>query len=83
MALRLQVTRQILDEHLPASRVARAFGLSLTTVNEWLRRYKADGEAGLVPKPQGPDNDEARRRPSHRTSPGDLTRLLDGACPSQ
>src|SRR5215813_496957 len=34
--------------------IAHQFGVSLTTVNKWLRRYRAEGPCGLEDRPSRP-----------------------------
>lgn len=47
----------------PLAVVARALGLSRKHVYGWLRRWQAQGVAGLVPKKRGP-------APAHEGGPG-------------
>jgi transposase InsO family protein len=49
--LRLRVVREIVDEGAPIADVARVFGLAITTINDWVKRYRLGGLDGLVPKP--------------------------------
>ncbi|HET9554000.1 MAG TPA: IS481 family transposase [Anaeromyxobacteraceae bacterium] len=51
MELRLRVVREIVDEGVPIAEVARVFGLGVTTIGDWVRRYRERGLDGLVPGP--------------------------------
>jgi len=44
---RAVIVRRVCDEGQPVRLVAAAFGLSETTVYNWVRRFDAEGEAGL------------------------------------
>ena len=52
--LRIRVVREVVDGQAPARQVARAFGLSETTVSEWVRRYRYGGVEALMPMPAMP-----------------------------
>jgi transposase InsO family protein len=45
------VVREIVDEGAPIGDVARVFGLAVTTINDWVKRYRLGGLDALVPKP--------------------------------
>ena len=51
---RLRVVQEVIEKHLTAYSVARVFGITHTTMANWLRRYRAHGEAGLGIKKPGP-----------------------------
>jgi transposase InsO family protein len=42
------LVRRVLDEGWPAAHVAEQLGVSRVTAYKWVRRYRADGEAGLA-----------------------------------
>jgi transposase len=50
--LRRRVVEQVVLGGATASGIARAFGLSQTTVSDWVKRYRERGIAGLVAKPR-------------------------------
>ena len=50
---RLEMVRQV-ESGWPQSEVARQFRVSRATVSKWLRRYKAEGEAGLLDRSSRP-----------------------------
>jgi transposase-like protein len=41
--LRLRVVREVVDEGAPIVEVARIFGLAVTTINDWVKRYRLGG----------------------------------------
>ena len=50
--MRLRAVRAVVEEHLPVTLVAQAYGTDRTTVHRWLARYHSDGGfAGLVRRP--------------------------------
>ena len=51
---RLFLIRRVLEEGLRPAEVAQAMGVSLRTVYKWLRRYREEGEAGLLNRPSTP-----------------------------
>jgi transposase len=51
-ALRREALRAILDGDGP-TRVAERFGVTRQAVHHWMRRYRADGAAGLRTRPRG------------------------------
>ena len=42
------LVRRITDEGWPVAHAAEAVGVSRATAYKWLRRYRAEGEAGLL-----------------------------------
>jgi len=60
---RLLLCRRVLDEGWLIRDAAAAAGLSERRAGAWLRRFRAEGEAGLQDRPSAP------RRIPHRTSP--------------
>jgi transposase InsO family protein len=44
---RAELVRRVLEDDQPASQVAAAFGLCVTTVRKWVARFQAEGEDGL------------------------------------
>ena len=49
--IRLRAVRAVLDEQLPVTLVAQAYGTDRSTVHRWISRYLSDGESGLLRKP--------------------------------
>jgi transposase len=50
--LRVRAVRAVLEEHLPVTVVAQAFGTDRSTVHRWLSRYRyGGGSVGLVRRP--------------------------------
>src|SRR5512140_2245286 len=49
--LRLRVVQQVVDEGAPITDVARVFGLGISTISDWVKRYQESGLDGLVPRP--------------------------------
>jgi transposase-like protein len=58
---RLTMVRRVVDERWPLARAAAAAGVSERTCGKWVRRYRVDGEAGLL------DRSSAPRLVPHRT----------------
>ena len=54
MAIRRKAVQLTTQEGLPATVVAGELGVSDSTVANWTRRYRAEGEAGLQYKSSGP-----------------------------
>jgi transposase-like protein len=50
---RLAVIREVLRGHLSVNQIARAFGISRTTIDSWLSAYDRDGIEGLTPCSSG------------------------------
>lgn len=46
--IRVRAVRAVLDEHLPVTVVAKAYGTDRSTVHRWMSRYQDEGESGLV-----------------------------------
>ena len=55
-------------QHYPVPELATLFGTSRTTVRFWIRRFDANGPAGLY--------DEPRRGRPHKLDPGGLETML-------
>ena len=51
---RLALAERVLNEGWPASEVARHFQVSRSTAYKWVRRYRAEGEAGLIDRSSRP-----------------------------
>lgn len=51
---RLLLVRRILEEGLRPVEAAQAMGVSLRTAYKWLRRYREEGETGLMNRPSTP-----------------------------
>jgi transposase InsO family protein len=45
---RLEVARAVVERRTPQTAVARTFGVPLTTVMDWTRRYRKEGAAALL-----------------------------------
>lgn len=56
---RLLLVQRVLDQQRPVAQVAKEMGISRQRAGEWLKRYRAEGEAGLHDRSSRP-----------RTSPG-------------
>jgi len=48
--IRVRAVRAVLDERLPVTVVAQAYGTDRSTVHRWISRYHDKGESGLVRK---------------------------------
>jgi len=48
--VRLRAVRAVLEERLPVTVVAQAYGTDRTTVHRWISRFQGDGELGLLRK---------------------------------
>jgi transposase InsO family protein len=62
------LVRRVVDEGWPAARVAEAQGCHAATVYKWVRRYRAEGDAGLADRSSRP-----------RCSPGRLSAQREAA----
>jgi transposase len=49
--IRLRAVRAVLDERLPVTVVAQAYGMDRTTVHRWIARFQTQKELGLVRRP--------------------------------
>jgi transposase len=49
--VRVRAVRAVLDDGLPVTEVAQAYGTDRTTVHRWLARFEAKGDAGLQRRP--------------------------------
>jgi len=58
------LVRRVLDQGWPAAHVAEQLGISRATAYKWVRRYRAEGEAGLLDRSSRP------RRSPRRLTPG-------------
>ena len=67
---RFAILQPHLENDVPLARAARLAGVALRTVRRWLKRYRAEGLAGLV---RSARNDAGRRKLSR-----DLTALIEG-----
>lgn len=70
-ASRALLVRRVLDERQDRREVGRSLGISLRTVQTWLRRYRLEGEEGLL------DRSSAPRSPHSRWSRVTVDRVLD------
>ena len=62
---RAELVRRVLDEHQSLAAVAAAFGISATTARKWVRRFQAEGTAGLR-------NRSSRPHRLYRPTPGHI-----------
>ncbi len=67
---RFRILRPHLEEGVPLTRIAHDQGITPRTAQRWLRRYRAQGMAGLARQPR---SDRGRR-----ALPPDLVRLTEG-----
>lgn len=51
--LRLRLVRLCIEEQYPASMVATESGVREKSLRRWMKRYQAQGEAGLADRPRG------------------------------
>jgi transposase InsO family protein len=51
---RAVMTRRVVDEGLTLAEAAEAAGVSVRTAGKWTRRYRAEGEAGLLDRSSAP-----------------------------
>ena len=54
------LVRRISDEHWSVAHAAEAAGVSRATAYEWLARYRAEGEAGLLDRSSRPQHSPRR-----------------------
>jgi transposase InsO family protein len=54
------LVRRVLDQGWPAAHVAEQLGISRATAYKWVRRYRAEGEAGLVDRSSRPHRSPRR-----------------------
>jgi transposase len=62
---RLLAVRRVLEEGWTLAAAAEAAGLSVRTISKWLRRYRDEGEQGLLDRPSAPAR-APRRTPEER-----------------
>jgi transposase-like protein len=60
---RATMVRRVLEEGVALTEAAEAAGVSARTAGKWVRRYRAEGEAGLL------DRSSAPRRVANATPP--------------
>jgi transposase len=48
------MVRRVLEEGVPLTEAAEAAGVSARTAGKWVRRYRAEGEAGLLDRSSAP-----------------------------
>jgi len=51
--VRVRAVRAVVDENLPVTVVAQAYGTNRSTIHRWMSRYHADGDSGLVRRAVG------------------------------
>ena len=82
---RQALVERVLVEGWPASEVARHFQVSRSTAYKWVRRYRAEGETGLVesefaaPPPAARPASRRGRRDPRRAAPSPLRPAPPGA----
>ena len=64
------LVRRVLEQGWPAAHVAEQLGISRATAYKWVRRYRAEGEAGLLDRSSRP------HRSPRRTTDALETRIL-------
>ncbi|HYI39124.1 MAG TPA: IS481 family transposase, partial [Allosphingosinicella sp.] len=69
---RAELVRRVLVERQPSMSVATDMGVSVKTVAKWVRRYRAEGEAGLVDRSSRPHR---LRRPTPPDTVGQIEAL--------
>src|SRR5688572_31777716 len=67
---RKKMVISVIAEHRPVSEVAAAFQVSEPTARKWVRRFVAEGEAGLL------DRSSAPHSCPHRTAPERVEAIL-------
>jgi transposase InsO family protein len=60
---RVCLVERVLRDHWTVEAAATAFGLSPQSIRKWLRRYRAEGRAGLVDRSSRPHHSPRRLRP--------------------
>lgn len=77
--LRRRVVRAVVDEGMSKAHAVRTFGVSKTSVYQWVKDYKAAGERALASRPRG--------RPRRSTLKGHqaatTVRIITDRCPDQ
>jgi transposase len=63
---RLVLCRRVVEQNWTLTRAAEAAEVSVRTARKWVRRYRVDGEAGLLDRPSTP----AAAADAHRGGPG-------------
>lgn len=53
-ALKVRVAQEVVDHGASQTAVSKSFGLSLTTIAEWVRLYRKGGADALLPHPRMP-----------------------------
>jgi transposase InsO family protein len=61
-ASRVLLVRRVLEEGQDRREVGRSLGISLRTVQNWLRRYRMEGESGLLDRSSAPRSPHMRWR---------------------
>ena len=60
---RLKAVRLFLEEGIPPEMISTELGVCHDTIKNWVKRYQAEGEAGLEDRPRSP------RGRKHRIAP--------------
>ena len=66
---RLHMARRVLEDGLTLAEAAEAAGVSVRTAGKWARRYRAEGEAGLLDRSSAP-------RTVHNATPPDRVEAI-------
>ena len=63
---RKKMVMSVVAEHRPVSEVARTFSVSEPTARKWVRRFRAEGEAGIAGSFVGTENGGEQDRAAAR-----------------
>ena len=66
---RAVMARRVIEDGLPLAEAAEAAGVSVRTAGKWARRYRAEGEAGLLDRSSAP-------RTVHNATPPDRVEAI-------
>ncbi len=72
---RRQLTRRVVKENWSLTSAAAAAEVSVRTARTWVRRYRADGEAGLLDRPSTPHHQPTRTEETRVQAIAALRRL--------
>ena len=73
-ARRLEMARDVVDRGVPLARASDRYAVSVPTVRKWARRYRAEGEAGLMDRSSRPHGSPRRLPDTHRAAMVELRR---------
>lgn len=78
-ALRRRAVSAVVDDGLSQGEVAKRFGVSRAAVNQWVQRYRAQGEQALAAQKRGRPS-EPRLKPHQAAT---ICNLIRDRCPDQ